>query len=136
MRQREEENSVLLGMPAGRAQYKLSRMVLFRQLQKHSENICSRCGQEIQSVNDLSIEHLKPWEGRSGKLFWDLDNVAFSHKACNRPHVHGSVSRRKVGPPGTSWCSRHQRFEVKEDFWPSRNRWNRLQTSCKNLAVS
>jgi hypothetical protein len=50
---------------------------------------CSVCGKEIASEDDMTIEHIKPWEGReNGKdLYWDLDNIGFSHSWCNRPHI-------------------------------------------------
>ena len=72
-----------LGMPIGTASHRLRKILLFQQLKKHKENICVRCGLEIETVEELSVEHIKPWEGISAELFWDLDNIAFSHmKAC------------------------------------------------------
>ena len=79
-----ERKNQTLGMSHGTAAGKLRKMVLFRQLKKYKDNICARCSQEIETVDELSIEHLKPWEGISADLFWDLDNVAFSHARCNR----------------------------------------------------
>jgi hypothetical protein len=61
-------------------------MALFNLLQKYAEDACFRCGEKIERIEDLSIEHKKPWEGISVELFWDLDNIAFSHLRCNLPH--------------------------------------------------
>lgn len=80
-----------LGMSLGTATGRLRKLLLFRQLKKHNENICSRCGKSIELVEELSTEHTKPWEGRSAELFWDLDNVAFSHTRCNVPFAHTKV---------------------------------------------
>jgi hypothetical protein len=71
-------------------------LLLFRSLKRLGENICHSCSKEIELVDELSIEHKKPWEGISAELFWDLENIAFSHIRCNTPHEYkgfGPVSR-------------------------------------------
>jgi hypothetical protein len=78
-----EKKSAFLGMPHGTAFGRLRKIVLFSVLKRHEENICARCSKEIETVEELSIEHLKPWEGISVELFWDVDNIAFSHLHCN-----------------------------------------------------
>lgn len=78
-----EEKSKQLGMPFGTANGKLRKMVLFHLLKKHKENFCFQCGTEIETVDELSIEHKKPWLHESTDLFWDIDNIAFSHHHCN-----------------------------------------------------
>lgn len=77
-----------LGMSLGTASGRLRKMLLFRQLKKHNENVCSRCKKVIEVIEDLSVEHIKPWENRSADLYWDLDNVAFSHNRCNVAFAH------------------------------------------------
>jgi hypothetical protein len=103
-----------LGMPYGTACNRLRKNILFSLLKKLKENTCFKCGQVIQSVDDLSIEHKLPWEGRDADLFWDIENISFSHVGCNRPHnppshkkyftpeeklvasrIHGATSMRK-----------------------------------------
>lgn len=96
-----KEKNATLGMPSGTACNRLRKLVLFRQLQKHKENICVRCNKEIEKVEDLSIEHIKPWEGISAELFWNLDNVAFSHLSCNRPFRCGPVRKEIHGTYGS-----------------------------------
>ena|SRR5712664_1866660 len=85
-----QKKDATLGMPHGTANNRLRKNILFHLLKKHDENYCVRCEQLIESVDDLSIEHIKPWEGISAELFWDLENIAFSHLHCNRPHVQGN----------------------------------------------
>ena len=85
---RSQDIAQQLGMSLGTASGRLRKMLLFRQLKKHNENVCSRCNQPIDTIDELSMEHIKPWEGRSSDLFWDLDNVAFSHRRCNVAFAH------------------------------------------------
>jgi hypothetical protein len=121
-----------LGMSHGTASSRLRKMLLFRQLKKHGENVCVRCKKTIEVIEELSIEHIKPWEGRSTELFWDLDNVAFSHMACNVPHAYNTGGHnKKIAPDGMSWCSAHKRFESVENFFGNVSKWNGLQSHCK-----
>lgn len=81
-----QKKSAVLGMPFGTACNRLRKVVLFHILVKHDENVCHRCNQKIEDVSELSIEHIEPWEnaGESAKgLFWDVNNIAFSHLHCN-----------------------------------------------------
>lgn len=127
-----EKKSKTLGMPHGTATNRLRKMLLFNQLQKHKENICIRCDKNIESVEELSIDHIKPWEGISAELFWDLSNVLFSHARCNRPHTYGGGrGQRFSGPDGTSWCIRCKMFEPIDDFWKNKSHWNGLSKCCK-----
>lgn len=121
-----------LGISHGAAASRLRKMVLFRQLKKYRDNICVRCGKEIELLDELSIEHIKPWEGRSAELFWDLDNVGFSHMKCNMADRHSRpvTKLRKIGPDGTSWCTVCKQFKTKENFSIG-DRWNGLDKNCK-----
>lgn len=92
-----------LSMPYGTACHRLRKLVLFDLLRRHGENICYRCGGPIQTVEELSLEHKNPWENVNASLFWDLDNIGFSHHACNcaaanrRLAEHGSTSKYRAG---------------------------------------
>lgn len=132
MRDSNFRKSAFLGMPHGTASYRLRKMVLLHILQKHGENVCFKCSEKIEDVNELSIEHKQPWEGISVELFWSLDNIAFSHLRCNLPHRYmgGGPRKRKVGPEGTSWCVRCKTFCAITDFSLNRSRWNGLQNRC------
>lgn len=125
-----------LGMPHGTAANRLRKMLLFRQLKKHNENTCIRCEKEIETVDELSVEHIKPWEGISAELFWDLDNIAFSHTRCNVPHVRkGGIGKRKIGEVGTSWCVPCQKFHSENEFSKDARAWNSLRASCRSQMV-
>ncbi|HEX8708105.1 MAG TPA: HNH endonuclease [Pyrinomonadaceae bacterium] len=124
--------SAFLGMPHGTANARLRKKILFHLLQKHDENICFRCSESIETVDELSIEHKQPWEGVSVELFWSPDNIAFSHPRCNVPHHYrgGGARRRKAGPAGTAWCRRCKTFYPVAAFSRNRTRWNGLQAWC------
>ena len=111
-----------LGMSPGTAANRLKKMVLFSVLERHGENVCFQCGEKITSYEDLSIEHKEPWLNEKSELFWDLNNIAFSHLRCNCAAASRPASReflrsinpnqRKVGPDGMAWCRRHQEFQA------------------------
>ena len=74
-----------LEMPFGTAQNRLRKMILFELLQKTGLNICFQCGKNIETIEELSIEHKIPWldSDNPKELFFDLENIAFSHLSCN-----------------------------------------------------
>ena len=128
-----ENKAKTLGMPHGTANGRLRKNILFHLLTRLKENICHVCGEEIKTPDELSIEHKKPWEGISAELFWDLNNIAFSHMFCNRPHRNtgGAETQRFKGPEGTSWCIGHKQFEPVGNFWKNSTRWTGLEQYCK-----
>jgi len=122
-----------LGISHGAAANRLRKNILFSLLCRLNENVCFKCKLVIEKVEDLSIEHKQPWEGRSAELFWDLNNIAFSHLRCNQPHVrgNGSEERRKQNPPGMNWCYQCKAFLPVENFVANKSRWTGLHTECK-----
>jgi hypothetical protein len=54
---------------------------------------CFRCGEDIETVEDFSVDHKKPWFDKDTKLFWSIRNISFSHLSCNASH-----GRRQQGP--------------------------------------
>lgn len=125
----------ILGMSHGAACSRLRKMVLFRQLRKYGDNVCVRCEKIIESIDELSIEHVKPWEGRSAELFWDLDNVAFSHIRCNQADrltrsKEVGEKQRLIGPEGTSWCYSCKAFVNLDKFWKHSGTWRGVKNSC------
>ena len=120
-----------LGMPQGTASNRLRKMLLFRQLKKHNENFCVRCEKEIETADELSVEHIKPWEGISAELFWDLKNVAFSHMKCNIPHRRvGGAGNRVICPEGQGWCNSCKKFFSIEQFYKDGSRWDGRNARC------
>ena len=137
--------SIFLGMPFGTASNQLRKRIMLNLLQKLGEDFCYRCGQKIETVDELSIEHKKAWQGVDISLFWDLDNIAFSHLDCNirhRPVLEDGVkhnrgkktffrSPKRNPPPGKSWCIGHEDFLPIEMFGKNRHEWNGLRNRCK-----
>lgn len=94
-----ELKSKQLGMPFGTASNRLRKAILFKYVKKAGDNFCYKCTLEIILLEDLSIEHKKPWQGKETFLFWDLDNIAFSHLKCNTPEPgpHGVRGKYNYG---------------------------------------
>ena len=62
---------------------RLRKDVLFS-LAVQAGHKCFQCGGDM-SRDDFTLEHKRPWlhEKNAIDLFFDLNNVAFSHSACN-----------------------------------------------------
>lgn len=86
----------VLGMPYGTAQNKLRKQIMFRLAQKLDSHYCFQCEDAIDSADNLSVEHMKPWFP-DPDLYWDLDNIAFSHLSCN-----SGARRREKSQHGTA----------------------------------
>lgn len=127
-----QRKAAFLGIPYGTACGRLRKMLMFRFAQELGYDECFSCGEKIESVEEISIEHKEPWLDRENgvDLFWDLDNIAFSHARCNRPHVHGTWRLRKVSPEGMAWCTDCKEHKPKENFRKNRSRWNGLSKMC------
>lgn len=122
--------SDFLGMPYGTACSKLRKMLLFKYVGKAEGGVyCWDCKEPIEDLSDFTIQHIKPWLYEDEEFFWDLENIAFSHKACNKPRV----LYKKEGPPGTSWCGVCKKFLPVDEFWVDRSSdaRNGLQPRCK-----
>jgi len=78
-----EQKALQLGMPFGTACNRLRKNILFKLLVDFKLNVCFHCNRDITNVDELSIEHKQPWFKTNADLFWDLDNIAFSHYSCN-----------------------------------------------------
>jgi hypothetical protein len=121
-----------LGMSHGAAVGRLRKHLLFHFLVRLNENYCFKCGEAIFKADDVSIEHKEPWENKSSELFWNIDNIAFSHITCNRPHSYPGGGHNKVDvEAGMAWCSGCKKAEPVENFWKDASRNNGLQKYCK-----
>ena len=101
MSKAQAEKSRQLGMPHGTASNRLRKQLLFSIAKKAGLTDCYQCGEPIKHVGDMSIEHKTPWLHSDDPvgLFFDEDNIAFSHLSCNsaagrkpqkKPIVHGT----------------------------------------------
>lgn len=104
-----------LGMSFGKANNILKKSIMFSLIQKCSMDNCFLCGERIKSVDEMSIEHKTPWLRSENPLemFFDLDNIAFSHLKCNvsskrRPDVENCL---KIDNSG----SKHGRSKLTDE---------------------
>jgi hypothetical protein len=104
-----------LGMPVTRAAYKLTRLLMFSMAKRLGLDTCFRCGFKITQVKEFSIEHKKAWRDVDSKLYWDLDNIAFSHFSCNA--ANGKRPNRKDAPAGMNWCGHCNEFRPVDKFY-------------------
>ena len=70
-------------MSYGTASNRLRKSIMLMLIKKLDENWCYRCGAEIETERELSVDHKKSWFNVDVELFWDLNNIAFSHLSCN-----------------------------------------------------
>ncbi len=80
----KDKRHVQLGMNPSTAQNRLVKDILFDFVVRMGEDKCFRCG-SVVSRDDFSIEHKTAWldSDEPQKLFFDLDNIAYSHMKCN-----------------------------------------------------
>lgn len=74
-----------LGMSHGTAANRLRKMILFKLIQQLGLDICFQCTKPIYKIDNLSVEHKIPWLNSNDPvgLYFDLENIAFSHLSCN-----------------------------------------------------
>jgi 5-methylcytosine-specific restriction endonuclease McrA len=74
-----------LGMTYGKASHRLKKNILYSLAVKLEIHKCFQCGKLIETPEELSVEHKIPWLDSEDpkKLFFSLENIAFSHLICN-----------------------------------------------------
>lgn len=95
-----------LGMDYGTASHRLRKQIMFMMIQETGRDTCFKCGCLIECIDELSVEHKLPWLHIDPKLFWDLDNIAFSHLKCNKPHRYAGGKTKRWNEDQTKlWCN-------------------------------
>ncbi len=91
-----ETKSRALGMNFSTAGGRLRKMILFDLLQRFDLDWCFRCEEPIEDIGDLSIEHKEPWQTADDPkaVYFDLDNISFSHLSCNCRASNGGPRRK------------------------------------------
>lgn len=91
-----------LGMNAGTASGRLLKDILFKFV-SDAGHVCFRCGGAMKR-EDFSIEHKEPWLDSADPtgLFLNLENIAFSHRACN-------YRAGRLNPPNKKYASPKER---------------------------
>lgn len=90
-----------LGMPYGTASSRLKKIIMFDLVKQLKKDICYHCNKKIETIREFSIEHKKPWLDNNSDLFWDLDNISFSHLSCNSANTRNTMKGKQT-PHGTS----------------------------------
>ena len=67
------------------ASNRLKKELLYSLAKRLKINWCYQCGAEIKNTSELTVEHKTPWLDSEDpiNLFFDIDNIAFSHPTCN-----------------------------------------------------
>lgn len=75
----------LLGEKLSTAKSKLNKMLMFELAKKCNMATCFRCGHKIEDIGEFTIDHKESWilGDNPSRLFYDIDNIAFSHAKCN-----------------------------------------------------
>lgn len=110
----DKKKSEQLGMSHGSANHRLRKSILFEFVNRLGYADCFQCGEIIETIEEFSIDHKVPWLDSKDpkKLFFDLENIAFSHIKCNcgaarRLHVIGEKS-------AVSKLTESQAIEIKQ----------------------
>ena len=121
MKQRKNRDAAL-GMLYSTARSRLSKSIIYSLAKRLRLLNCHRCGLEIDNEKDLSIEHKESWilSSTPKKLFFDIDNIAFSHLHCNC--TAGGYSRGVIAR-GKDVCKNGHPFDaINTYFYGNGNR--------------
>jgi hypothetical protein len=137
----DERKSKFLNINYSTATNKLRKQVLFKYVRMAGHDVCYRCGEVISNVDDFTIDHKNPWLYEDPNLFWDLDNISFSHRKCNIPHRYftkecgniGGFYQRKVDKDEL-WCNKCKKFLNICEFNDNAYTWSGKQKWCKSCA--
>ncbi len=88
-----------LKIDPGTAANRLKKELLFKYIRKAGDNYCFQCGAEIETSDELSVEHKIPWLDSKDpiELFFNLENIAFSHLDCNVKAARPKKSKDEHG---------------------------------------
>lgn len=138
-----ERKRELLGEPFGTAVSKLRKAILFKLAGLLNLDICYRCQNRIENIEEFSIEHIKSWQGSitPKETFYDLNNISFSHLYCNISHgkreynissfKRGHIPKnKKFVKDGYAWCGKCGE-QIIEKFTKNISKSNGVQDLCK-----
>ena len=132
MTKSNDKKAAQLGMSIGMATHKLRKAIMFDLVKKAGIDRCYRCGEQILDIDNFSIEHKERWLDSENpqKLFFDLNNIAFSHLGCNSSSKrngheriamkHGTLVKYKNRKCRCSLCKKANAEYSR--LWKSKNR--------------
>lgn len=106
-----------LEIPFSTANQRLRKMIMFKLVQECGRDNCYRCKEKITDIDNFSIEHMEDWLHTENpkELFFDLNNIAFSHHKCNTSR---GQQMKKVGKSGFKGVS-FDKSQKREKRWRS-----------------
>lgn len=110
-----EKRAEQLGMNFSSARHVLNKSIMFSFVQKLKLDNCYQCSKLIKTVKEFSIEHKKPWlyEPNAKELYFDLDNIAFSHHSCNsKAHRKDFTHKANVQVGASGYKGVHKKGEL------------------------
>lgn len=113
-----------LGQHHSTAAHKLLKDIMFKLIVQTGQDICFQCGGYLDREN-YSIEHKEPWLDSVDpvKMFFDLDNIAFSHKRCN---IAAARKPMKLSPEDKKAANdralKKRRDDLKAKYTPEKRR--------------
>lgn len=126
-----DKKKMQLGMNPSTAANRLVKDVLWKLIVETARDSCCKCG-EPMSRETFSIEHVTPWldsEDPVG-LYFDLNNISFSHHSCNVADSRGGPSQKKYPTVRDREVAKQERRKQVRVYDPSerRERYKRLGT--------
>lgn len=87
-----------LGMNPGTASARLVKDLLWKFIVDAGQDTCIRCDGKMRRDN-FSVEHVKPWMNSEDPvgLFFNLENISFSHQSCNTRKLNESYMGERHG---------------------------------------
>lgn len=116
----------LLGMAHGTANGRLRKTIMFMLAQRCGMDTCYRCADKIETCEELSIEHKDEWERAADPVlaFFNLENIAFSHLACNI-RAAGKPTKRYASSKEQKLAGFRRHYERSADALNARRRAKR-----------
>ncbi len=117
-----------LGMNPSTARNRLLKSIVFQFIEL-SGQMCFRCDQ-VMSRDDFSIDHIEPWLDSEDplKLYFDLENVTFSHHTCNSGAARHSHQKYFTVADKQAGRLQKQREWRQKNYTPEKRRERYLRT--------
>lgn len=106
-----EKKSKQLGVNYSTASHRLIKDIMYDLLVRLGKNKCFHCGKDM-TRGTYSVEHKTAWLDSHNpiELFFDLDNISFSHLSCN-------ISRaRKLKVPHSDETLKDMQKKYKQNY--------------------
>lgn len=126
----------ILGETISNATYKLRKILLFEFAKRLDLHHCFRCGEPIDNIDEFTVDHVLSWRlHKSRELFYDIDNIKFSHFKCNCANYTKSKTRPNARKNKIKneekFCDLCMRFIPLAQFHKKSNAVDGYQTYCK-----